>query len=134
MRGLHAGTPSYMNPEQWGTDAAEPTQADAASDVFALGVTLYEWLTTKLPYGNIEPYQSGRFRRDPKPPSRLRPDVPIWLGGPLGDSAVRMIAASADGWNALPASLTEYAAQATRIDSLLLDTSRATVAMGQASA
>ncbi|MCU1523730.1 MAG: hypothetical protein JWO18_624 [Microbacteriaceae bacterium] len=43
-------------------------------------------------------------------------DVPIWLGGPLSDSAVRLIAASADGWNALPASLTEYAAQAARID------------------
>ncbi|WP_187270741.1 LLM class flavin-dependent oxidoreductase [Lacisediminihabitans profunda] len=43
-------------------------------------------------------------------------DVPIWLGGPLSDSAVRLITASADGWNALPASLTEYAAQAARID------------------
>ncbi len=36
-------------------------------------------MTGKLPYGEIEPYQSGRYRRDPKPPSRLRPDVPIWL-------------------------------------------------------
>src|SRR5207237_5363426 len=33
----------------------------------------------KLPYGEVEPFQAGRFRRDPKPPSRLRPDVPIWL-------------------------------------------------------
>ena len=79
FRLLHAGTPSYLNPEQWGSDAAESELADEASDVYALGVTLYEWLTTKLPYGNIEPYQRGRFRRDPKPPSRLRPDVPIWL-------------------------------------------------------
>jgi serine/threonine protein phosphatase PrpC len=79
MRGLHAGTPSYMNPEQWGLGDAEPAPADAASDVFALGATLYEWLTGKLPYGDVEPYQVGRFRRDPKPPSRLRPDIPIWL-------------------------------------------------------
>jgi len=77
LRTLHAGTPSYMNPEQWSGD--EPVPADAASDVYALGVTLYQWLTGKLPYGEIEPYQRGRFRRDPKPPSRLRPDVPIWL-------------------------------------------------------
>ena len=76
---LRAGTPSYMNPEQWGTDSAAPAAADEASDVYALGVTLYEWLTTKLPYGDVEPFQTGRFRRDPKPPSRLRPDVPIWL-------------------------------------------------------
>ena len=75
QRVLHAGTPSYMNPEQW----LEGGTADARSDLFALGVTLYRWLTGRLPYGEIEPYQSGRYRRDPVPPSRLRPDVPIWL-------------------------------------------------------
>lgn len=77
LRTLHAGTPSYMNPEQW--SAGEHVPADAGSDLYALGVVLYQWLTGKLPYGEVEPYQSGRFRRDPKPPSRLRPDVPIWL-------------------------------------------------------
>ena len=77
LRTLHAGTPSYMNPEQWSADAHH--QADTGSDLFALGVTLYQWLTGKLPYGEIEPFQLGRYRRDPKPPSRLRPDVPIWL-------------------------------------------------------
>ena len=73
-RELHAGTPSYINPEQW--DGAAP---DAKSDLFAFGVTLYRWLTGRLPYGEIEPYQKGRFRRDPQPLSRIRPDVPIWL-------------------------------------------------------
>ena len=77
LRTLHAGTPSYMNPEQWSGDEHVP--ADAGSDLYALGVTLYQWLTDKLPYGEIEPYQTARFRRDPKPPSRLRPEVPIWL-------------------------------------------------------
>ena len=79
LRALHAGTPSYMNPEQWGSADAEPQVANAASDLYALGATLYRWLTSMLPYGEIEPYQTGRFRRDPKPPSRIRPDVPIWL-------------------------------------------------------
>jgi len=74
QRELHAGTPSYMNPEQW--DGGLP---DAGSDLFALGVTLYQWLTGRLPYGEIEPYQSARYRRDPVAPSRIRPDVPIWL-------------------------------------------------------
>jgi serine/threonine protein phosphatase PrpC len=77
LRTLHAGTPSYMNPEQWNRDEHVP--ADARSDLYALGVTLYQWLTGKLPYGEVEPWQTGRFRRDPRPPSRLRPDVPIWL-------------------------------------------------------
>jgi serine/threonine protein phosphatase PrpC len=74
QRDLHAGTPSYMNPELW-----DGAPADAGSDLFALGVTLYQLLTGHLPYGEIEPYQRMRYRRDAKPPSRLRPDVPIWL-------------------------------------------------------
>jgi serine/threonine protein phosphatase PrpC len=73
-RDLHAGTPSYINPEQW--DGAD---GNAASDVYALGVTLYRALAGRLPYGEIEPYQTGRYRRDPQPLSRIRPDVPIWL-------------------------------------------------------
>lgn len=73
-RALHAGTPSYINPEQW-----SGAPADAASDLFALGVTLYLWLAGRLPYGEVEPYQSARYRRDPASISRLRPDVPVWL-------------------------------------------------------
>ena len=74
QRELHAGTPSFMNPEQW-----EGAAADSGSDLFALGATLYQWLTGHLPYGEIEPYQTARFKRDPRPLTRLRPDVPIWL-------------------------------------------------------
>ncbi len=74
QRELHAGTPSYINPEQW-----DGAQADAGSDLFALGVTLYQWLSGRLPYGEIEPYQGARYRRDPPALSRLRPDLPVWL-------------------------------------------------------
>ncbi len=77
LRTLHAGTPSYMNPEQWARD--RHVAADAGSDLYALGCTLYQALSGALPYGEIEPYQSGRFRRDPKPLSRRRTDVPMWL-------------------------------------------------------
>lgn len=76
LRELHAGTPSYINPEQWDEPPAAP---DAGSDLYALGVTLYQWLLGRLPYGEIEPYQTARFRRDPQAPSRIRPEVPIWL-------------------------------------------------------
>ena len=81
---LHAGTPSYMNPEQWGyhggTAGETQDAADTGSDLFALGVTLYQLLTGgKLPYGEVLPYQGGRYFRDPIPPSRQRPEVPIWL-------------------------------------------------------
>lgn len=90
MRQLHAGTPSYINPEQWGyrfegggrpnRSGDEPEPPDAMSDLFALGVTLYQLLTRgKLPYGEVLPYQAGRYRRDPLRPSRHNPEVPTWL-------------------------------------------------------
>ena len=42
-------------------------------------MALYQWLTRRA-YGEIEPYQVGRYKRvTPVAPSRLRPDVPIWL-------------------------------------------------------
>jgi len=63
-----------MNPELW-----DDEPVDAQTDLFALGVSLYQLLTGHLPFGDIEPYQKLRYRRPPKPPSRLRPDVPIWL-------------------------------------------------------
>ncbi len=83
LRELHAGTPSYINPEQWGWSVhggdAPPQAPNAQSDLFALGVTLYQLLTRKLPYGEVLPHQSGRYFRDPTAPSRHNPEVPIWL-------------------------------------------------------
>jgi len=83
MRKLHAGTPSFINPEQWSFSASGATGAeelpDAQSDLFALGVTLYQLLTSRLPYGEVLPYQTGRYYRDPVAPSRINREVPIWL-------------------------------------------------------
>jgi serine/threonine protein kinase len=87
-RELHAGTPSYINPEQW-QDPPQP--ADAGSDLFALGVTLYQALTGKLPYGEIEPYQLARYKREPASVSRLQPSVPM----PLDRLVMRAIAREA---------------------------------------
>jgi len=70
-----AGTPAYINPEQW--DGAAPSER---SDLFALGVTLFHVLTKSLPYGEVEPYQVARYQRDASTVTQLRPDVPLWIG------------------------------------------------------
>lgn len=67
------GTPSYMAPELFSGQTASES-----SDLFALGVTLYQLLTRHYPWGEIEPFQRPRFG-EPVPPTRYRPDVPEWL-------------------------------------------------------
>ena len=68
-----AGTPSYLAPERF-TGAAMTER----TEIFSLGVTLYEVLTGKLPYGEIEPFQTPVFRAA-RPLTALNPHVPLWL-------------------------------------------------------
>ena len=67
------GTPSFMAPELFAGETA-----NAQSDIYAAGATLYYLLTRHYPYGEIEPFQRPRFG-DPVPPARYRPDIPHWL-------------------------------------------------------
>jgi serine/threonine protein phosphatase PrpC len=67
------GTPGFMAPEQFGGNAGEEL-----TDQFALGVTLYRWLTGEWPLGEQEAFQRPRFGK-PTPPSRHRPEIPSWL-------------------------------------------------------
>jgi serine/threonine protein phosphatase PrpC len=68
-----AGTPSYLAPERFhGAPITERTE------VYALGVTVFESLTRAFPYGEIEPFQTPVFRAA-QCPSRLNPNIPPWL-------------------------------------------------------
>jgi len=77
------GTPSYMAPELFAG-----AQASESSDLYACGVTLYELLTRKYPYGEVEPFQHPRFAA-PVPPTRYRPDTPEWLQSVLLKACAR---------------------------------------------
>jgi len=68
-----AGTPSYIAPERF-----EGHSINEGSEIFALGVTLYESLTGKFPYGEIEPFQNPTFK-DVKFPKSLNDNIPLWL-------------------------------------------------------
>ncbi len=73
------GTPSYMAPEQFNGE-----RGTVATDVFALGVTLYRLFARgSYPYGEIEPFSSPRFNKR-RSLSAQRPDLPVWLDAVLG--------------------------------------------------
>lgn len=69
-----AGTPSYLAPERFKGDALSER-----TEIYAIGVTLYESLTRSYPYGEVERFQTPRFDSAPKRPSKLNPATPGWL-------------------------------------------------------
>jgi hypothetical protein len=70
------GSATWMAPEQVLGDRGDPR-----SDVFAIGVILYQLLTRTLPFDAPETPRGLRRRlwQSPAPPRSLRPDVPAWL-------------------------------------------------------
>ena len=72
------GTPAYMAPEMFD---GEP--GNEATDIYALGVTMFRAFTGEFPYGNPDATSPPRRER-PAKLSALRPDLPAWLQAALG--------------------------------------------------
>jgi serine/threonine protein kinase len=72
--GAVMGTPAYMSPEQASGHAAE---SDRQTDVFSLGVMLYEILTGVNPFRGETAVESmkGVMYHEPEPPRKLNPRV-----------------------------------------------------------
>lgn len=66
------GSPDYISPEQ-----VRGKRGDARSDLFALGVILYEMLTGKTPFAGSSALavMNDRLVSDPVPPRRLNPEI-----------------------------------------------------------
>jgi eukaryotic-like serine/threonine-protein kinase len=72
--GLAIGTPAYMSPEQ----ASGQRELDARTDIYSLGVVLYEMLAGETPFAapTAQAMIARRFMETPKPVRQLRDAVP----------------------------------------------------------
>lgn len=87
--GAIVGSARYLAPEQ-----AEGGQPDARSDLYALGVVLFEMLTGRVPFdaGTDLGTALAHVKEEPPRPRRLRPGIPR----PLEDITLRLLAKSPD--------------------------------------
>ena len=118
--GFVCGTPEYMSPEQ-----AKGAPLDARSDLYSVGVLLFQLVTRRLPFeaDTAVGFATKHLTEPPPPPSRLRPGgcspelERLILQALSKDPGARPQTAEAflEALNALPASESAHAARTARV-------------------
>lgn len=69
-----SGTPSYMGPEQFAGE-----KLDTRSDIYSLGITLYQMLSGNLPFEGqtLNTVAKQHFYESPKPLAKIIPFIPV---------------------------------------------------------
>lgn len=100
------GTPAYMAPEQ-----VEGGPIDGRTDLFALGVLLFQMLTKTVPWQEPQPFANAmaRLLRPAPDPRTIRPDIPE----PLARLVLRALSRKPED---RPATAAEFAAALSAID------------------
>jgi serine/threonine protein kinase len=72
------GTPYYIAPEQIDPERFGLTRADARTDIYSMGVTLYELLAGEVPFKGATEYsiQRAHLEQAPEPPTIYYPHIP----------------------------------------------------------
>jgi serine/threonine-protein kinase len=118
--GFVCGTPEYMSPEQ-----ARGAPLDARSDLYSVGVLLYQMVTRQLPFSSDSAmgFATKHLTEDPKPPNTLRPGccsreleaLVLWALRKEPADRPQTAVAFLDSLNLLPAAEAVHAPRTARV-------------------
>lgn len=96
------GSPGYMSPEQ-----VRQLELDPRTDIYSLGIVLFQLLTGQLPFSGDTPYQTlYQVVHQPMPrPSELRPGLPAGLDAIVARATAKERAERYPDWAAFAADL-----------------------------